>query len=74
MNEQIKQLAIDATRDIKDEFGNWIGSELDKEKFGVGIVAECKKLILLMMNDGIGDFDTLDLALTEINDHFGVDE
>ena len=41
MNERIKQLAEQATVDIKDEFGFWIGSEIDKEKFAELIVLEC---------------------------------
>ena len=41
MNERIKELAEQATIDIKDQYGYWIGSELDMEKFAELIVAEC---------------------------------
>jgi hypothetical protein len=33
MNERIKLLAEQATNDVKDEFGHWINSEFNKEKF-----------------------------------------
>ena len=41
MNERIKQLAEQATNDVKDEFGHWINSEFNKEKFAELIVREC---------------------------------
>jgi len=41
MNERIKELAKQSTVDIKDEFGHWINSEFDKEKFAELIVKEC---------------------------------
>ena len=44
------------------------------EQFAEVIVRECKSVMLDMINEGQGDFDTLDQALTEINDHFGVEE
>ena len=44
----IKELAEQATCDIKDEFGYWIGCEFDKEKFAELIAAhereECAKI------------------------------
>ena len=40
MNKRIKELAEQSTVDIKDEFGHWINSEFDKEKFAELIVAE----------------------------------
>ena len=40
MNKQIKELAEQSTVDIKDEFGHWINSEFDKEKFAQLIVKE----------------------------------
>ena len=41
MNERIKELAEQATNDVKDEFGHWINSEFNKEKFAELIVEEC---------------------------------
>ena len=38
------------------------------------VVKEFKSVLLHMMNKGQGDSDTLDLALTEINEHFGVED
>ena len=41
MNQRIKELLEQATTSIKDEYGHWIGSELDEEKFAELIVREC---------------------------------
>ena len=41
MNSTIKELLEQATTSIKDEYGHWIGSELDEEKFAELIVQEC---------------------------------
>ena len=46
----------------------------DSEKFAELIVRECKYVILDMMDNKQGDFNTLDLSLTEINEHFGVED
>ena len=45
MNERIKELAEQATNDVKDEFGHWINSEFNKEKFAELIVRECAKRV-----------------------------
>ena len=47
---------------------------LDRHKFAELIVRECKYVILDMMDNKQGDFNTLDLSLTEINEHFGVED
>ena len=48
MNERIKELADQATCDIKDIFGHWVGREFDIEKFAELIAAAereaCAKL------------------------------
>ena len=62
MNERIKELAEQATCDIKDEFGYWIGREFDKEKFAELIVMEC------------ADQCTIILDYHAILAHFGVEE
>ena len=41
MNHKIKELAKQATITIKDEYGHWINSELNAEKFAELIVREC---------------------------------
>jgi len=38
MNVRIEELLEQATTSIKDEYGHWIGSELDEEKFAELIV------------------------------------
>ena len=48
MNERIRQLAEQATNDVKDEFGHWINSELDKEKFAELIARECADICMEM--------------------------
>jgi len=45
MNERIQELVKQAIVDVKDEFGHWIGSDFDKEKFAKLIVRECAKRI-----------------------------
>ncbi len=63
MNERIKELAEQATVDIKDEFGHWINSEFDKEKFAELIVLKCAE---------IADTAEPFLASDLIKEHFGV--
>ena len=50
----IRELAEQATYDIKDEFGNWIGCEFDKEKFAALVAAhereECAKVCQRLSN------------------------
>ena len=43
-------------------------------KFAELLITDCKSIALDMMNEGRGDFGTLDLFLTEINDHFDIVE
>jgi hypothetical protein len=85
MNERIKELLEQATTSIKDEYGHWIGSELDEEKFAELIVRECVAQIRPMWNQvkEVGappgyDYDTFDLAYNDcmnaIKEHFGVEE
>lgn len=73
MNKRIKELKEQATRGAM-----WPGDpdagELDAERFAELLLVEYKKVILTMINNSHGDFDTLDQALTEINEHFGVEE
>ena len=45
MNERIQELVKQAIVDGKDDFGHWIGSDFDKEKFAKLIVRECAKRI-----------------------------
>jgi hypothetical protein len=71
MNSTIKELLEQATTSIKDEYGHWIGSELDEEKFAELIVQECANMF---------DKDEMELTLTErtihnmIKEHFGIKE
>jgi len=84
MNERVKQLAEQATCDIKDEFGNWVGREFDKEKFAELIVRECINKIetycIPVGNSAAGEMacEWTYAALKEIRDdikeHFGVEE
>jgi len=41
MNERIQELVKQAIVDVKDEFGHWIGSDFDKEKFAKLIIQDC---------------------------------
>ena len=73
MNERIEHI----TKQV-DEYFDDLSIEFSREawmeKFAELIVKECKSVILDMMDKKQGDFNTLDLSLTEINEHFGVED
>ena len=76
MNKRIKELAEQATNDVKDEFGHWINSEFNKEKFAELIIQECAQAC---MNEGAsyeekaaGAYQS-NLYVTAIKQHFGVE-
>ena len=72
MNERIKELVELATYDIKDEFGFWIGSELDKEKFAELIIEEClHQCYYRGMNDE--PYEGQLKAASYIEEHFGIE-
>jgi len=52
----------------------WTQVEKIKAVFAELMLTECKSILVDMMNDPNRDFDTLDIALTEIDDKFGVEE
>ena len=77
MNERIKELAKQAkmfATPMKFHLGGQDYARVRDEKFAELIVQECKYVILDMMDKKQGDFNTLDLSLTEINEHFGVED
>ena len=51
MNKRIKELAEQSTVDIKDEFGHWINSEFDKEKFAELIIIDVCNTLSEISND-----------------------
>ena len=67
MNERIKELAEQATNDVKDEFGHWINSEFNKEKFAELIVRECASVALMSNGNNL-------YVCELIKEHFGVKE
>ena len=71
MNERIIELADKA---IDDMPGAWNIPDDFCEKFAELIIKDFKSVILDMMNNGQGEFDTLDQVLTEINERLGVEE
>jgi|688.fasta_scaffold1161186_2 hypothetical protein len=48
--------------------------QVDTENLVELVVRECKGVLFEMINNKHGEFDTLDQALTEINEHFGVED
>ena len=75
MNKQIAELKTQCI--VREQrgtsaFDSYMVDRVDTEKFAELIVQECKAVMLVMMNNKQGDFNTLDLALTEINEHFGI--
>ena len=69
MNQRIRHRAEQATNDVKDEFGHWIGSELDEEKFAQLIVEECSLVVERNIYKNIG-YNTS----RKIREHFGIVE
>ena len=69
MNERIKLLAEQATNDVKDEFGHWINSEFNKEKFAELIVRECCDILDPGEHQLIARFQ----ARKWLQEHFGVE-
>jgi hypothetical protein len=74
MNKRIFELLKQATTDVNPEDREWVFSRVDQAKFAELMLTEFKSVLLDMINKGQGEFDTLDQALTEINEHFGVEE
>ena len=68
MNDKIKELVKQAIVDVKDEFGHWIGSDFDKEKFAELIVRECCDIFVELRTR------PADLAVKDVKKHFGVEE
>lgn len=64
MNERIKLLIEQSNVSIKDEFGYWIGTEFNKEKFADLLLYECIKLAVFK-----GDKETA----KAIKERFGVE-
>ena len=77
MNERIKELAEQATCDIEDEFGYWVGREFDREKFAELIVRECAEQSMSIGRYNTPSGITPDLAIAiavGLKKHFGVEE
>ena len=68
MHSRLKELLEQATTSIKDEYGHWIGSELDEEKFAELIVRECIKAY---NDDGYQTEYEQDLKVLK---HFGIEQ
>ena len=71
MNPRIRELARQATVDKTDEFGYWIGSEFDTEKFAELIVRECAELFEIEWGDEKLTGNDVGYVLKK---HFGVEE
>ena len=77
MNQRIEELLEQATTSIKDEYGHWIGSELDEEKFAELIVQECaeQSMSIGRYNTPGGITPDLSIAIAVgLKKHFGVKE
>jgi hypothetical protein len=75
MNERIRELARQCYETGPIGRDGWPEySRLNETKFAELIVAECREVLIDMMDEGRGDSLTLDIALIEIDDKFGVEE
>jgi hypothetical protein len=76
MNERLLELAALATVGIEDEFGHWVGSELNKEKFAELIIRECIAQAHSVADMRGANDDMIfgaDTAAMLISRHFGID-
>ena len=73
MNERIKELAEQASCDIKDEFGYWVGREFDKEKFAELIVRECSAFVYNYPEKYLTRNQAREISMS-MEEHFGVEE
>jgi hypothetical protein len=69
-SELIKKLAEQVTIDIKDEFGHWINSEFNKEKFAELIVWECVREFVRKQPVSVN----VSNRARHVFKHFGVEE
>lgn len=74
MNKQIKKLIKQATKVVEPNDPDYRHEFFDKEKFARLVVIECKQILLGLMLEGTSDNGALDLSLTLINDHFGMED
>jgi hypothetical protein len=80
MNERIKELLKQATKEVDPHDRVWVFSKVDQAKFAELIVKECVKLCEHESNDD--EYDQYDMGQsvkaenikTAIKQHFGVEE
>jgi len=64
----IKELAKQATYDLKDEFGNWIGHGFDKEKFAELVAAHEREACAKIARNVANATEPDDFALDKCNE------
>jgi hypothetical protein len=78
MNEQIRQLAEQATTYIEPTSNSGEGWIFDKEKFAELIVKECVSIVAKRKDQAIDDGCNVDEAMSvaemDLLEHFGVEE
>lgn len=77
MNKRTIKLYKEATKFANKTIGKEHANtsyfhEVVAGRFAELLIIDCKSLALDMMDEGYGDFDTLDQFLTEINEHFDI--
>ena len=74
MNERIADLYEKASEWALESDSPKSYKDRVMSKFAELIVRECREVLIDMMDEGRGDSLTLDIALIEIDDKFGVEE
>ena len=79
MNERIQKLVEQAEEWVCKNYPDAMDDNEDFHaqtmyKLAELIVLECREVLIDMMDEGRGDSLTLDIALIEIDDKFGVEE
>jgi hypothetical protein len=82
MNERIKELLKQATKEVDPHDRVWVFSKVDQAKFAELIVRECTRIIANQAwesrtagaNGDWTEYNTLSRVAGQIKEHFGVEE
>jgi hypothetical protein len=78
MNERIRELLKQATKEVDPHDRVWVFSKVDQAKFAELIVRECISIVAKRKDQAIDDGWNVDEAMTtaemDLEEHFGVEE
>lgn len=73
MNERIKDLLKQATRELNPDDREWVFSKVDQARFAELIVRECMEQVWYTREDGING-NVSEVIKERMKEHFGVKE